>query len=144
MASFYTGNIPGVLAEEEEDWWTGAVLWSTLLAYRNATGDTAYDETIAAGLQWQTGSEDDFLPANWSATAGNEDQALWGKAALDAAMAGSEFPSDETDPQWLALAQTVFEKQSNDDRRVDEGKCEGALRGDIYAFGDEWNYVSGE
>ncbi|KAI5918943.1 glycoside hydrolase family 76 protein [Camillea tinctor] len=139
LMNFYTGDIPGILPEDDYYWWTGGALWGTMLDYRDRTGDTTYDDTILQGLKWQTGANADFAPANWTKTLGNDDQSIWALAALVAAETGfTNLPSG--DPQWLDLAQTVFDEQTA--RLIDSGDCAGALRWQIFTFNSGYNYVN--
>ncbi len=141
------GEIPGILPGPPPNgdyyWWTGAMLWTSLIDYRNRSGDTTYDETIMRGIQWQTGPTEDFMPLNWSATIANDDQTFWGLTALFADLSEFKDPA-ATDPQWLPLAKAVFDEQSYDDRRVHDGDCEGALRWQIFQINNGYDYVSCE
>ena len=66
---------------------------------------------------------------------GNDDQAFWGMAAMSAAE--NKFPNPPPDqPQWLALAQAVFNRQAEE---WDE-TCGGGLRWQISLFGDGFHY----
>ena len=60
-------------------------MWGALIDYRHATGDTDYDEIISQAMLHQTGPDLDFMPLNWSASMGNDDQAFWALSALLAA-----------------------------------------------------------
>ncbi|KAI1337495.1 glycoside hydrolase family 76 protein [Xylariaceae sp. FL0016] len=141
LMSYYTGAIPGILPEDNYYWYTGGMLWNHMLDYRARTGNTSWDETIRTGLQFQTGSNDDYLPANWSLTIGNDDQAGWALAALTAAQTDLESPpADGT--QWVDLAKSVFDEQSSDGRRAQTGDCEGALRWQIFSSSNGYNYIS--
>ncbi|KAI2783352.1 glycoside hydrolase family 76 protein [Daldinia loculata] len=137
------GNIPGVLPGVADGnnigWWTGGVLWDTLLDYKVRSGESKYDETISRGIQWQVGSNDDFLPANWSATMANSDQGVWALSAVTANETGLQLEKDS--PQWFTLAKNVFDNLSSEDRRVEEGGCAGALRWQLYAINQGYNYI---
>ncbi|KAI0197173.1 glycoside hydrolase family 76 protein [Xylaria flabelliformis] len=145
LMSYYTGEIPGLLPgpPPEGDYypWTGGALWAAMLDYRSRTGDTQYDDKISQGLLWQRGSNNDYLPANWSATAGNDDQAIWGMAALAAAETGFAGPGVDN-LKWLDLVQNVFDEQSSDARHVANGSCAGGLRWQIFTFNSGYNYIS--
>ncbi|KAI1283609.1 glycosyl hydrolase family 76-domain-containing protein [Xylaria sp. FL0933] len=145
LMSFYTGEIPGVLPGPPPNgdyyFWTGGALWTSMLDYRNRTGDTQYDEKISEGLLWQRGPQDRFLSANWTASEGNDDQAIWAMASLLAAETGFTEPED-VNTTWAAMAQNVFDFQSNDNRRVTEGPCSGALRWQIYPINTGYNYIA--
>ena len=76
------------------------------------------------------------MPPNQSKTLGNDDQAFWGIAAMSAAEVG--FPNPPPDqPQWLALAQAVFNTQVV---RWDMQACDGGLKWQIFTFnaGMKW------
>ncbi|KAI1311521.1 glycosyl hydrolase family 76-domain-containing protein [Xylaria venustula] len=145
LMSFYKGDIPGLLPgpPPEGDYypWSGGALWAAMLDYRSRTGDTQYDDKISEGLLWQRGPNNDYLAPNWSASTGNDDQAIWAMAALLAAETG--FTEPETDnTTWLALAQNVFDEQSSKSRRVSSGSCEGALRWQIFPVNNGYNYIA--
>ncbi|RYP67141.1 hypothetical protein DL770_008679 [Monosporascus sp. CRB-9-2] len=148
LMAFYKGDeegmIPGVLPGPPPDgdyyWWSGAALWSSLLDHRNLTGDTTHDDSTMRGLLWQKG-ENDFLPKNWTVSMGNDDQAFWALAAILAAETGFKDPADNN-TRWVDLAKTVFEHQSNEDRRVSEGECTGVLRWQIFPFNQGYDYIS--
>jgi mannan endo-1,6-alpha-mannosidase len=64
------------------------------------------------------------LPTQLTLSQGNDDQAFWGFAAMSAAE--MKFPNpDPKQPQWLALAQAVFNRQAG---RWDSKHCGGGLR----------------
>ena len=61
---------------------------------------------------------------------------FWAFAAMSAAELGFEDPpSDE--PQWLALAQAVFNEQA---ARWDASDCNGGLRWQIFTFNAGYDY----
>ncbi|KAI1827877.1 glycosyl hydrolase family 76-domain-containing protein [Xylaria intraflava] len=145
LMSFYKGDIPGLLPGPpplgDYEWWTGGALWTTMLNYRNLTGDTQYDDRISQGLLWQRGPNNDFLTPNWTLSTSNDDQSVWGMAALSAAETGFTEPGGDS-PTWLTLAQNVYSGQSNNSRHVKDGDCKGALRWQIIAFNNGFNYVA--
>lgn len=58
-----TGQIPGAFPDK---WWEGAPLFMALLEYWHFTGDTTYNEELSVGLQWQSGTDGDYMPTNYS------------------------------------------------------------------------------
>ena len=81
-------------------------------------------------MLFQTGPDNDFEPTNQTRTEGNDDQAFWAFAAMTAAEL--KFPNPpESSPQWLALAQAVFNRQAG---RWDTGSCGGGLRWQFNSF----------
>ncbi|GAW22684.1 hypothetical protein ANO14919_122270 [Xylariales sp. No.14919] len=150
LLSFYRGDepgwVPGILPGPPPDgdyyWWQGGAMWGTLLDYRHVMNDSTYDDTIFTALQFQVGDDKDYNPLNWSASMGNDDQAFWAFAALLAAETGFRDPSS-TQPQWLALAQAVFNEQTHIDRRVDDGgNCDWGLRWQVYRTNNGWDYIN--
>jgi mannan endo-1,6-alpha-mannosidase len=76
------------------------------------------------------------MPANQSSSEGNDDQSFWALAAI--AAAEMRFPNPPSDkPQWLALAQAVFNQQAT---RWDTANCNGGLRWQIVPFNAGYNY----
>ncbi|KAI0471878.1 glycoside hydrolase family 76 protein [Xylariaceae sp. FL0804] len=145
LMDYYTGTdsggIPGILPQDDYEWWTGGALWASMIDYRDHTGDTSYDDKISEGLLFQRGSDgrDDFMPQNYTSEEGNDDQGMWALAALMANETGFAAPPSG-DPQWFQLAQNVFDEQLDDARRVSE--CDGALRWQIYPFNSGYNYIN--
>lgn len=100
------------------------------------TGNTTFNEVTKTSLQWQVGAGDDYLPANFSSSAGNDDQAFWAMAAMSAAEFNFSNPTPQQ-PQWLALAQAVFNQQAS---RWDTQNCGGGLRWQVFQFNSGYNY----
>src|SRR5437764_3884440 len=116
--SFYKGNqsggIPGVLPGPPAPnqfngyyWWESGALWGTMVDYFHYTKDPTYNDVTKQGMLFQVGPNKDFMHPNWSAQLGNDDQAFWGMSAMLAAE--TNFPNPlPSEPQWVALAQAVF------------------------------------
>lgn len=111
-------------------------MWGTLIDYWYYTGDTTYNEIVTESMQFQVGSDRDFMPINQTKDEGNDDQGFWGLAAMTAAEANFPNPPSD-DPQWLALAQAVFNSQA---LRWDNTTCAGGLRWQIFTFNTGYNY----
>ncbi|OAA39381.1 Mannan endo-1,6-alpha-mannosidase [Metarhizium rileyi] len=138
MISFYHGNesgqIPGLLpgppASGTGDyyWWEAGAMMGTYMDYWKLTGDTSYNDLVMQGMLFQVGPQKDFMPPNQTLSLGNDDQGFWGLSALLAAE--NKFPDPPPDqPQWLELAQAVWNTQA-DPSRYDE-TCNGGLRWQI-------------
>lgn len=85
---------------------------------------------------FQVGENDDYMPANQTHSEGNDDQCFWGLAAM--AAAEMDFPNPPANqPQWLALAQAVFNEQW---ARWDPQNCGGGLRWQIFPFNSGYDY----
>ena len=107
--------------QKTDYWWESGAMWGTMLDYWHYTGDTSYNDVLSAGVQWQVGENQDMMPSNWSQSMGNDDQAFWGMTAMLAAELN--FPNPPSDkPQWLAMAQAVFNTQVP---RIDNQHCNG-------------------
>lgn len=67
MMTYYTGNetggIPGAFPSK---WWEGSALLLALLNYWHFTGDDYYNEELSIALQWQSGTNGDYMPTNYS------------------------------------------------------------------------------
>lgn len=107
-----------------------------LIDYWYYTGDTTYNDLTQQGMLHQVGPYNDFMPPNQTLTEGNDDQGFWGMAAMSAAEYNFQNPKDRQ-PQWLALAQAVFNTQA---ARWDTQYCHGGLRWQIFTWNNGFNY----
>ncbi|TAQ89669.1 hypothetical protein B7494_g2015 [Chlorociboria aeruginascens] len=139
MMAFYNGNetggIPGNLPAPYY-WWEAGAMFGTLIDYWYYTGDSSYNDITIQGLLFQTGPNDDYMTPNQTRTEGNDDQGFWGIAAMSAAEVNFPNPPEKS-PQWLALAQAVFNTQAV---RWDTTTCGGGLRWQIFTFNNGYNY----
>ncbi|UNI21111.1 Mannan endo-1,6-alpha-mannosidase [Purpureocillium takamizusanense] len=136
-----TGETPGILPGPppagDYYWWEAGAMWGTLIDYWAWSGDSTYNDEIMAAMQWQVGPKADYQPPNVTASLGNDDQAFWGMSAMLAAE--SKFPDPPSDkPQWLALAQAVFNTQAAPDRH--DQLCGGGLHWQIYSVNHGYPY----
>ncbi|UKZ50366.1 hypothetical protein TrVGV298_004624 [Trichoderma virens] len=138
-----TGQIPGILpgppSENKGDyyWWEGGAMMGTYVDYWHLTGDTSYNAVVMEGMLHQVGDHENYMPLNHTASLGNDDQGFWGMTAMLAAE--NKFPNPPADkPQWLALAQAVWNTQA-DPSRHDE-TCNGGLRWQIPFSNAGYNY----
>jgi mannan endo-1,6-alpha-mannosidase len=101
MVTYYTGNhtgdVPGNLPSPYY-WWEAGAMFGSLIDYWYYTGDTSYNTITTQAMQWQTGPDDNFMPANQTKTEGNDDQSFWGMAAMSAAE--QKFP-DPPSGRWI-------------------------------------------
>ena len=136
---YYTGNetggIPGNLPAPYY-WWEAGAAFGALLDYYYYTGNSEYNDVTTQALLFQVGPNDDYMPPNQTKTEGNDDQGFWGLAAMSAAE--QKFPDPPSnEPQWLALAQAVFNSQA---MRWDNSTCAGGLRWQIFTFNNGYDY----
>lgn len=104
--------------------------------YWALTGDSQYNDIVSEALQFQVGPSNDYQPPNQTLALGNDDQGFWAIAVLSAAERG--FPDPPKDkPQWLALAQAVFNRQTS---RWDAETCGGGLRWQVTSTNSGYDY----
>jgi len=111
-------------------------MFMSLVDYWYLTGDTQYNAITQQAMLWQVGANDDYMPANQTKDLGNDHQGFWGITAMEAAELGFEDPPSDK-PQWLTLAQAVFNEQA---ARWDTSTCAGGLRWQIYEFNTGYTY----
>jgi mannan endo-1,6-alpha-mannosidase len=131
MMSYYKGNlsgqIPGLLPGPYY-WWEAGAMFGALINYWHYTNDTTYNDVTMQAMQFQVGPHNDYMPPNETASLGNDDQAFWGIAAMQAAE--YNFPNPpEGDPSWLSLAQAVYNEQIG---RWLPQYCGGGIQWQIY------------
>lgn len=130
-----TGGIPGLLPGPYY-WWEAGAMFGAMIDYWYYTGDETYNDVVMEAMQFQVGPEANYEPPNQTKSLGNDDQAFWGIAAMTAAEVKFPNPPDGQ-PQWLALAQAVFNSQAI---RWDDSSCGGGLKWQIFAFNNGYNY----
>ncbi len=139
LARFYTGNNTGDTPGNLPDpyfWWEAGAMFGTLVDYWALTGDDSYNAITSQAILHQATENGDFMPRNQTRTLGNDDQGFWGMAAMSAAE--NNFPNPPADqPQWLALAQSLFNQYAE---RWEEATCGGGLRWQIFTFNNGFNY----
>jgi mannan endo-1,6-alpha-mannosidase len=139
MMKYYTGNNTGDTPGNLPDpyyWWEAGAMFGSLIDYWYYTGDTTYNNVTTQAILHQTGDNNDFMPTNQTKSLGNDDQGFWALTAMTAAELKYPDPPS-TSPQWLALAQAVFNEQA---QRWDTLTCGGGLRWQIFAFNNGYNY----
>ncbi|KAG9228823.1 glycoside hydrolase family 76 protein [Amylocarpus encephaloides] len=139
LMSYYRGNIsgetPGILPQPFF-WWEGGGMFMTMIDYWRYTGDSSYNAVTSQALQAQVGENNDYMPQNQTKNEGNDDQGFWAMAAMLAAE--TNFPNPPQDkPQWLALAQAVFNEHAS---RWETEHCGGGLRWQIFQFNKGFDY----
>ncbi|CZR51923.1 probable DFG5 protein [Phialocephala subalpina] len=139
LMKFYTGNntgdTPGTLPPPYF-WWEGGGMFMTMVDYWAKTNDSTYNDVVEQALLFQVGPDNDYMPPNQTKDEGNDDQGFWGMAAMLAAETNFQNPP-KGQPQWLALAQAVFNEMAS---RWDESTCGGGLRWQIFQFNNGFTY----
>jgi len=136
-ATSFPSGIPGLFGDPYYFWESG-LAWDSLINYWHQTGDDSYNEIIGQAMRHQLGENNDYSPANQTATEGNDDQATWALAAMTAAESG--FPSDvltDLNTTWADIVVNVFNAQAD---RWDFETCGGGLRWQIFSFNNGYNY----
>ncbi|TLD09370.1 uncharacterized protein PgNI_06902 [Pyricularia grisea] len=139
MMKYYTGNNTGDTPGNLPDpyyWWEAGAMFGTMVDYWLLTGDTSYNAATTQALLHQVGDGKDYMPTNQTRTLGNDDQGFWAMAAMSAAESRYADPP-AGQPQWLALAQAVFNEYTT---RWDTKTCGGGLRWQIFQFNNGYNY----
>lgn len=133
-----TGGIPGNLVPPYY-WWEAGAMMMSLVDYWYYTGDSQYNNLTAQAMLWQVGPDWDYMTQNQTKTTGNDDQSFWAFAAMEAVEL--KFPNPPEDgPQWLALAQAVFNLQAG---RWDNSSCGGGLKWQVFPFNTGYDYKNG-
>jgi len=139
MMAFYNGHqsggTPGLLPQPYY-WWEAGALMGALVDYWYYTGDTRWNDVAQQGLLFQVGPNNDYMPLNQTVTEGNDDQGFWGMAVMSAAEYNFQNPPKDS-PQWLSLAQAVFNTQA---ARWDAQDCGGGLRWQIFTWNKGYDY----
>ncbi|KAI5817295.1 glycoside hydrolase [Pyronema omphalodes] len=117
-------------------WWEGGAAMGAWIDYWYLTKDDQYNDIVTEALLHQVGPDNDYQPPNQTLSLGNDDQAFWGIAVLAAAEKGYPDPPPDK-PQWLALAQAVFNRQVV---RWDTQFCGGGLRWQVFRSNQGYNY----
>ncbi|EEB07469.1 mannan endo-1,6-alpha-mannosidase [Schizosaccharomyces japonicus yFS275] len=139
MLNYYAGkNYGGTIGMfvPPAYWWEAGAAFNGLLNRYLATGNDTYNMLTMQGMLHQIGDNSDYMPANYSTSEGNDDQAFWGLLAMSAAESNFTNPPPD-EPQWLELAQAVFNQQVY---RWDTGTCNGGLRWQITQFNHGYTY----
>lgn len=138
-----TGQIPGILPGPPSSgtgdyyWWEGGAMMGTYIDYWHLTGDPSYNNVVTQGMLFQVGANQDYQPANQTLSLGNDDQGFWGMSAMLAAEYRFPNPPDDQ-PQWLALAQAVWNTQAEPGRW--DNVCGGGLRWQRQFFNKGYDY----
>ncbi|KAF2759966.1 mannan endo-1,6-alpha-mannosidase [Pseudovirgaria hyperparasitica] len=132
LFSYYTGWRPGDVPGNLPDpyyWWECGAMMGALVDYWHYTGDDQFNDRVSQAIVHQAGDDRAMMPANQSRQLGNDDQGFWGITAMMAAE--RNFPNPPPDqPQWLTIAQAVFNTQA---ARWDPS-CGGGLKWQISQF----------
>ncbi|GME83890.1 unnamed protein product [Ambrosiozyma monospora] len=126
-------------------WWEAGEGWGGMIinwqfCKNNDTYGPNNNDTLESilydALMSQRGSGNDYIPSSQSLTEGNDDQAFWGLAVLEAAERNFTNPP-EKEPGWLALSQAVFNTMW---ARWDTENCGGGLRWQIFTWNKGYDY----
>ncbi|GME81864.1 unnamed protein product [Ambrosiozyma monospora] len=117
-------------------WWEAGEAFGGLINNWFYCQNTTYQDLIYEALLHQKGDDNNYIPANQSLTEGNDDQAFWGFAALEATERNFTNPTDDQ-PGWLALSQAVYNTMW---ARWDTAYCGGGLRWQIFTWNKGYDY----
>ncbi|CCH46081.1 Mannan endo-1,6-alpha-mannosidase [Wickerhamomyces ciferrii] len=117
-------------------WWEAGGAWGSMIDFWFYMENDTYLDMTKEALLAQAGDNWDYVPLNQSTTEGNDDQGFWGIAVM--AAAERKFPDpDDDQPQWLYLAQAVFNTMAS---RWDGDHCHGGLRWQIFEWNSGYDY----
>ncbi|KAJ5595454.1 Six-hairpin glycosidase [Penicillium hispanicum] len=139
MLKYYTGyrpgDVPGNLPSPYY-WWEAGAMFGAMVEYWAYTQDAEWNDWTTQALLWQVGADDNYMPANQTLSLGNDDQIFWAFAVMSAAEL--KYPNPPADkPQWLALAENVFNSQI---QRWDTSTCGGGIHWQIYPTNKGYSY----
>ncbi|KAK2760001.1 hydrolase 76 protein [Arachnomyces sp. PD_36] len=139
LMGYYSGDQPGDTPgnlPEPYYWWEAGAMFGAIIDYWVYTDDDQFNDAVMQGMMHQAAPSADFMPQNQTRTEGNDDQAFWAIAALQAAE--RKFPNPPEDqPQWLALAQAVFNQQAG---RWWPDTCGGGMKWQIFDYMNGYEY----
>ncbi|KAJ5600503.1 Six-hairpin glycosidase [Penicillium hetheringtonii] len=133
MLSYYTGYRPGDVPGNIPDpyyWWECGAMFGAMVEYYYYTGDDQWNDWTTQALLHQTGDDNNYMPVNQTRAMGNDDQIFWAFAVMSAAE--TKYPDPPSDqPQWLQLAENVFNSQV---ARWDTSTCGGGLHWQAFSY----------
>ncbi|KAF2013954.1 glycoside hydrolase family 76 protein [Aaosphaeria arxii CBS 175.79] len=127
---------PGLFSDSGDPyyWSQFGAVWGGLVEYSKLTGDSQFDDVVAEALEFQLGSDRNYMPVNQTRTLDNEGQSNWALAALTASETSFKKPKEG---EWLDVAKVVFENLVG---RWDEKTCDGGLRWQIFSFNNGYTF----
>ncbi|RMD44747.1 hypothetical protein DV735_g323, partial [Chaetothyriales sp. CBS 134920] len=134
MQDLYNGNTSeGVLGKfpfPPYYWWESGAAWGAMVNYWHFTGDASYVNVTFDALMSQLGPNYDYVVPAEVFNEGNDDQAFWAFAGMDAAEFGFPAPTPPA-PSWL---QTVVNAWNLFAQRWahDSATCGGGLKWQFY------------
>ncbi|ODV60979.1 glycoside hydrolase family 76 protein [Ascoidea rubescens DSM 1968] len=117
-------------------WWQSGGAWGSMIDYWFYMENDTYNDVLKQALLYQVGDNWDYIPANQSTTEGNDDQGFWGLVVMAAVERNFTNPAED-EPQWLYLAQAVFNKMAFN---WDTESCYGGLRWQIFQWNSGYDY----
>lgn len=128
------GATPGVF-QQPYYWWEAGVAWGVMVDWQYYTEQYGKNDMIKEAMEYQMGTNGNYMPANQSMTEGNDDQGFWALAVMTAAERNFTNPSGNHG--WLYSAQAVFNEMV---QRWETTTCGGGLRWQIYTWNSGYNY----
>lgn len=142
LMSLYGGgaeDTPGRLDSEMYYYSQGSLLISTYIDYWHLTNDSSHNNAVVDALLTQR-DDGNFLPYNLRPTTiANDDQCLWGLAAMLAAE--DELPEPDGS-LWFDIARGVFDEQKGRLDLEGENECNGGMRWGINESHHGWEWKS--
>ena len=130
-----SGSTPGMF-QAPYYWWEAGVAWSAMIDWSVVSGNDTYNDWIKEAIQFQSGTNWDFMTENQTSVEGNDDQGFWGITVMNAAEKNFTQP-DKGYPPWLYFAQATFNKIAG---RWDTTLCGGGLKWQIFPWNAGYDY----
>ena len=130
-----TGGVPG-MPQEPYYWYEGGVATSALVEWATLTGNDTFTDYILDSITFQGGDDKNFMTNNQTSVEGNDDEAMWGLTAMQAAERNFTR-ANSSYPPWLYYAQSTFSSMAS---RWDTSGCNGGVRWQIYPWNSGYNY----
>ena len=129
------GTVPG-MPSQPYYWYEGGVSTAALVEWAAVTGNDTLTQYIVDSITFQAGDDMNFMTQNQTSVEGNDDEAMWGLAAMQAAEVNFTR-ANTSHPTWLYYAQSTFAAMVS---RWDTSECNGGLRWQIYQWNAGYNY----
>lgn len=117
-------------------WWEAGEAFGGMIDTWAWCKNDTFEDIIYQALLAQKGTNNNYVPGNQSTTEGNDDQAFWGLAVMEATERNFTNPPDD-EYGWLALSQAVYNTMLS---RWDTANCGGGLRWQIFQWNSGYDY----
>ncbi|WBW72483.1 plasma membrane mannan endo-1,6-alpha-mannosidase Dfg501 [Schizosaccharomyces osmophilus] len=117
-------------------WWLTGASMTVLLNNGILFDNNTYTDLVSKSLMYNAGSDHDYQPSDEYFNLGNDDQGIWGAAAMDAAELNLK-QVDDSSASWLEISQAAFNRISG---RWDNVNCNGGVRWQAFPWLSGYTY----